>query len=905
VGRVVRGVVVALLVVLVAVAVAGGGLIASITAAGQPPLSGTFRVDGLRSAVTITRDANGVAQVTADNQHDLFFAQGWLHASERMWQMEVWRRIGAGRLSELFGPSQVDTDRLIRTMNWRGAAAHDLTVLSDDTKAVLQAYADGVNAYVTGHPDSLGLAFVVAGARSGLGDGLRGLRPEPWTPLDTLTWAKVQAWSLGGNADSELFRLLVDQRLGDPALTDQLFPAYPSDRPVIAAPETTAGTAGAGGAAKAAPGAAAGEPSPTDPAAGSPAAGVPEPTAPPVIVSLPSAAVAPAPADGEAWAALARLGNAVPALAGLAPERGLVEDGGVGSNNWVVAPSRSATGSALLANDPHLGFAMPSVWYVNGLHCRPVSAACPYDVTGATFPGTPGVILGHNARIAWGATNANPDVEDLVEERPDPADPAKYLMPDGARPFTTRTETIHVAGGDDVTFTVRETVHGPILNDADVRLAGQPSLYALRWTALVEPDPVIEGFLGIDRAGSFDDFRNALRRFNAPAQNFVYADVDGHIGYQMPGYVPIRSDPSDHGLRPVPGWDGRHEWVGRVPFDQLPSVEDPPSGRIATANNPIDGGQVFLGVEYDRGDRAARILQLLDAAGDRVTLDTMAAIQGDTLLRRASRLTAGLADLAPAPATADGRAVLDDITRWSGICDTSSAGCAAYVTFELALERAVFDDDLGPQARDYVGSGYSEDLLAWLVGTPEGRNAAWWGNIAAGTRASASAVTAAALDTAGAWLRRDAGDPSGWAWGRIHQVSFREATLGSSGIGPLEWYFDTGSTPVDGAAGAVDNTYYQLGRAYPNPADPEVLVARTLPDLLSVTNGPSLRALYDMGDLDAGRIVTTTGQSGQPFSRHADDWVGPWLRNETVSLPFSDKAVAAAAAATIVLLPPH
>jgi len=876
VGRVVRGVVAAIVVVILVAVLATGGLVAAITAGGQPPLSGTVRAPGLASEVRIVRDVNGITQIVAGSTHDLFYAQGWVHASERMWQMEVWRRIGAGRLSELFGASQLDTDRFVRTLDWRGAAARDLAVLSDDTRAILQAYADGVNAYLDGHPDALGLAFVVAGLRSGQGDGLRGFRPEPWTPLDTLTWAKVQGWGLGGNMDTEIFRMLVDQRLGDPALTDQLFPAYPAGRPVIAAPETAAAQA-AGGPV-------------TSVAAGAPA-------------GLDRAASSPGGGDGRAWSDLARVANGITAIAGLTPARDLVEDGGVGSNNWVVAPSRSASGAALLANDPHLGFAMPSVWYVNGLHCRPVTDACPYDVTGTTFPGTPGVILGHNARIAWGATNANPDVQDLVEERPDPTDPTRYLTVDGSKAFTLRTETIKVAGGDDVTFTVRETIHGPILNDAEPRLEGQGSLYALRWTALVEPDPLIDGFLAIDRAGTFAEFRDALRRYNAPAQNFVYADVDGHIGYQLPGYIPIRSDPADLGLRPVPGWDGRHEWVGRVAFDDLPTVLDPPSGRIVTANNPIDGGSAFLGVEFDRGDRATRILQLLDAAGSSVSMDTMASIQGDTRLLRADRLLPGVLDLGPQPATADGAAVLDALRGWDGRCTTDSRGCAAYVTFEFALGRAVFDDDLGPQARDYVGGGYAEDLLAWLAGTPAGRASAWWGSVKSGTGASAADVTAAALDTAGSWLRRDVGAPAAWTWGRIHRISFREATLGSSGIGPLEWYFDTGPVAVDGASGAVDATSYRLGRAYPDPTDPEAPVAHTLQTLFSVTAGPSLRALYDMGDLDAGRIITTTGQSGQPFSRHVDDWVSPWVHNETVPLPFSDAAIDASAAATLWLEP--
>ena len=457
--RVLRGGLVAIVVIVVIAVLATGGLLAALTAGSQPQLTGTRQVPGLGAEVRISRDVNGITQIAAGNQHDLFFAQGWVHASERLWQMEVWRRIGAGRLSELFGKSQLETDTFIRTLDWRGAAARDLAVLSDDTKAVLQAYADGVNAYVAGHPGSLGVAFTVAGLLSGTGSGLDGLRPEPWTPLDTLTWAKVQAWGLGGNMDSEIFRMAVDARLGDPAMTDELFPAYSADQPVIAAPGDGAASGGTGRARV---------------------------VASPGTVSAGSTAMT---ADPEAWLALARVANAIPAIAGLAPARDLVNDGGVGSNNWVVAPSRSATGGALLANDPHLGFNMPSVWYVNGLHCRPVGPGCPYDVTGVTFPGTPGVVAGHNGRIAWGVTNAGPDVQDLVEERVDPADPTHYLTAAGSAPFTVRTETIKVAGGDDVILNVRETSHGPVLNDVDKRLEGASSLYALRWTALARAGP--------------------------------------------------------------------------------------------------------------------------------------------------------------------------------------------------------------------------------------------------------------------------------------------------------------------------------------------------------------------------------------------------------------------------------
>ncbi len=371
----------------------------------------------------------------------------------------------------------------------------------------------------------------------------------------------------------------------------------------------------------------------------------------------------------------------------------------------------------------------------------------------------------------------------------------------------------------------------------------------------------------------------------------------------MPGAIPVRSDPADRGLRPVPGWDGKHEWVSYVPFDSLPSVYDPPSGRIVTANNPVDGGSVFIGAEYDRGDRAARITELLDAAKGAVTTATMSAIQGDTLLRRAARLASGLLDMAPAPTSDDGRAVLADVLAWDGRCTTASTGCAAYLVFEMTLERMIFDDDLGAQARDYVGSDFAQDLTATLVGTADGRASAWWGDRKTGAGTDATALTARALDTAGAWLRRDLGRPTGWHWGKIHKLAFREATFGTSGIGPLEWYFNTDGVPVDGANGAVDNTYYRLSVMYPDPTDPTAPVATTLGEVFNVTNGPSMRAIYDMGDLDASRIITTTGQSGQPFSTHNTDFIAKWVANETVPLPFTDAAIAASDAATLVLTP--
>jgi penicillin G amidase len=877
VGRVARWVLVVLAAVLLVAVVAGGGLFAAVSAGGQTPQNGTYTVPGLADDATISRDVNGITQVSAATEHDLFFAQGWLHASERLWQMEIYRRIGAGRLAELFGESQVETDAFIRTLDWRGAAQRDYEGLSPEMHDILDAYSAGVNAYIDGHPGSLGPAFVVAGALSGAGSGLDGYRPEPWTPIDTLTFAKIQAWGLGGNMDTEIFRMLADAGLGDPALTDQLFPAYPSDRPLIAA-EGVPGDGVNGGA---------GAP------AGATSSGI--------------AATGPvSDAEAQAWTRLGLLANRIPALAGLTPERDLVADGGVGSNNWVVAPQHTTTGSALLANDPHLGLDMPSIWYVNGLHCLPVSDACDFNVQGVSFPGTPGVILGHNEHVAWGVTNVNPDVQDLVMEKLDPADPTKYLTATGSEPFTVRTETIKVAGGDDVTLDIRSTRHGPVINDVNSKLKASDTLLALRWTALSQPDGVMEAFINVDRASNYQEFRDALRPYGAPSQNFVYADDQGNIGYQMPGLIPVRTESTDLGLRPVPGWDGKHEWESFIPFDSLPTVYNPPSGRIVSANNAPASGDLFIGYEFDMGDRATRITQMIDEAGDTVSLDTLAEIQGDTLLLRGQRMQTALASMRPVPTTADGKAVLDAITAWNGRCATDSTGCAAFSVFEYALERAIFDDELGANARDYVGSDWANELITSMVGTPEGRTSPWWHDARSGqavSYADSTAVAATALDTAGSWLRRDLGNPDGWQWGRIHQISFNEATLGSSGIGPLEWYFGTPAAPVNGASGAVDNTYYRLSRGYADPYDPASEPVATLGELFDVTNGPSMRALYDMGALDTGRIITTTGQSGSPFNGHNSDWVNLWLANETVPFPFSPEAIAKATVNTVVLQP--
>ena len=842
-----------LAVVLVVVLVAVGLGIASLawfTGRALPQTSGTLQLPGLGRPVTVIRDIAGIAHVRAENIHDLFMAQGFVHAQERMWQMEVWRHISAGRLSELFGESQLDVDRFVRTLGWRQSAERDLGAIAPETRAIVDAYAEGVNAWLDQERDSLGLAFLIAGAR-----------PEPWTPLDSLAWQKVQAWNLGSNFDEELFRYLADAQLGDPARTDELFPPYRDGAPIIT-------------------------PSNADTA-----------RATPDRLPAPGAASAVDSETATAWREVADVGSSIARLAGLDGGDGLVGSHGVGSNNWVVSPSLTTTGGAILANDPHLGISLPSIWFMNGLHCTTVNEACPYDVAGVSFPGVPAVVLGHNARIAWGATNLGPDVQDLFILQPDPDDPASYLVDDEPRPFEERVEEIRTAGGPTYYQTVRTTVHGPVLNDVDERLA-DARLMSLAWTAIRGTDRTLEAILGLNTAANFDEFRESLSLYGAPSQNFVYADVDGHIGYQFPGAIPVRDgDPT--GDRPRPG-DASSEWTGTIPFDELPWQLDPAEGTIVTANNAaVDAGYPYhVSSDWDPGYRAERIAdQLLARSEDGLSFDDMTDLQLDTAVPRAQDAVTWLQ--AMEPATDDGRIVLERILEWDGRCDVDSLGCAAWSMFEYRLHRDLFDDELGTLARDYVGSPISWVLVGKLVDEPE---AAWWDDTATPERETSVAIITRALDEAGSALSSSYGAPSGWTWGRLHTATFQEQTLGTSGIGPLEWYFNDGPHAVPGAAGAINNTYYRFLRAYADPLDPDYVPVGA-DRVFEMTNMPSMRFVIDMTDLDGARIVITTGQGGNPFDQHYNDMIEPWRTGETVPLPFTPAAIDAAASQTLVLQP--
>jgi penicillin amidase len=425
---------VVLIVVVVLACVLGIGAYYAIRRS-VPSYTATERIPGLSKNVMVYRDQYGVPQIYAENADDLFRAEGYLAATDRFWEMDFRRHVTAGRLSELFGASQVETDSYIRTMGWRRVAEQELPLLSEQTREYLNAYADGVNAWLKGHSGlAASLEYGVLKLQN------RGYKIEPWTPVDSLSWLKAMAWDLRSNMADEIYRA---EALASGLSTDQvreLYPDYPAARnpPILSK--------------------------------GALVKGVFQPTAtPPVPASGPKQAAGAGGGSDSAEAAAIRsaLGGVDLAGlgAGLARIPQLLGDGeGIGSNSWVVSGAHTTTGKPILANDPHLGAAMPSVWWQVGLHCTTPGTACPFDVSGFSFSGVPGVVIGHDARVAWGFTNLGPDVTDLFLER---VSGTTYERDGKQVPLVKRVETIKVAGGKDVKLTIRSTVHGPLLSDQD------------------------------------------------------------------------------------------------------------------------------------------------------------------------------------------------------------------------------------------------------------------------------------------------------------------------------------------------------------------------------------------------------------------------------------------------------
>jgi penicillin amidase len=728
-----------------------------------PSEDATVRLPGLAAKVTVGRDAYGVPRIQADNVEDAYFALGFLHAEDRLWQMEIQRRLGAGRLAEVMGAKALPTDRFMRTLGLYRLAEQSLAALSPEVREALDAYAAGVNAYLTGHSGALPGEFL-----------LLRFSPEPWRAADSLVWGRLMALQLAGNWQDELLHAKLATMLA-PLQIEDLWPTRSTPQP---------GGLGFGGPF------------------------------------------------------LDRMLAAIPAAA----ERQTA------SNVWAIAGERSVTGKPILANDPHLGFQAPILWYLASVSAPGLSVA------GATVPGVPFHLLGHNRRIAWGMTTTQSDVMDLFIEQ---TDGPGYRTPEGPAPFAIRNEIIKVRGAPDDALVVRQTRHGPIVSDLlGERAEGR--LLALSATALLPDDRTAQALYRLNRAQSWDDFTAALTDFHSPQQNIAYADVDGHIGMLSPGLVPIRR--SGDGRVPAQGWSGTEDWTGWIADDALPRVFDPPSGRIVNANNQIvpDDYPYLLSADWPDAYRAQRIIQRLDAQ-PRHSADDMSRLQQDELSLMAADLWP-LLRRAPARDSRAG-AVLAMLDQWSFVADRTRPEPLIFEAWLVELQRSLLEPWLGAQTR------YFQPIRpAFLKAVLTSRHSLWCARPNTSAVVDCDERVADALErTLDGLSERFGPHMEAWQWGAAHRATF-DALLYRYIPGLAE------ATRLSAPTGGDDFTI-QRG-SFTND---------DLTDFHHV-HGAGLRAVYDLSDLDASRFVIATGQSGNPFSSHWHDMLPLWRDGRWITL---------------------
>lgn len=830
-----------------------------------PSWTGTVRLSQLSSPVEVLRDEYGIPAIFAESEEDLFFVQGYLHASDRLFQMDLFRRVGYGQLSEIVGKLALGSDKLVRTLNFGKYADEEVSILDDSSRMALDRFTDGVNHYMTVNRRRLPIEFT-----------LLRYKPKPWEPGHSLVFQRLMALGLCGNWESELARAEISARFGEDVL--MMLDNDAEARPF------------------------------------------------------------PAQIGTEILGELATAAREASSLFG--------SGGDVGSNNWVIGPRRTKSHGAILANDPHLDLNLPSIWYESRLHSPTLS------VRGWSVPGTPGIVLGHNGKVAWGFTNSDTDVQDLYFEDIDEAS-GTYADVGGARKeYETRTERIKVKGEPAHEFTVRSTRRGPLLTDAiDTHLKNPVSI---RWDG-IKPGRLHEAVFGMCRSHDWNSFRESVRLWTTPSQNIVYADVEGNIGFQLSGDMPIRG--GGHGTVPYRGDDPNGEWIGTIPFDELPMAFNPTSERIVTANDKLvdDSYPHFLSCEWMNGYRGDRIRNLIDEH-DEHTVDYSARIQTDVHSLAGEQLIPAMLELEPLPETGEGGEVLEALRAWDFELRPDDDGAICYRLFLRSLQEEVFGflGELLPLFLGYSRFGMNGFWSLFGRSTPRLIHAIETDNkelLELGERIGATGdwqpyvswqdLVSRAVDKAGWYLYHTDGRPPRATHGEVPPIArafsgnmyypdpSKSASGRPSSNGSSNGHRGTAKVDVNDAAEVVKVAKGVIGTAlgklrlsrgrnmhrikfqhplgmvaalspilsrgpYSVGGDPDTVWQASQfnnPNNDSSMIGPSHRHVIDMSNVDGAKAVVPGGVSGHPASPNYADQIPIWRKGQVRPAPFSREAI--------------
>jgi len=763
------------------------------------------RVADLGARVDVLFDADGIPYIYGQDFDSAAYALGYAHARDRLWQMELQRRLAQGRLSELFGERSLGLDRQYRTLGIYAAAQKSAATLDEDVRKHLQAYANGVNAWIAAHDGSLPVEFLLINER-----------PEPWTVADSVVWTKLMAIRLSGNYQAELLRARLARILPRERI-EELWTPYPADGPITTEPVRQASG----------------------------------------LEITPSSDV------------LLAIDLPVPPL----PEP---EQMPGASNAWAIAGTHTDTGKPILANDPHLGFAAPIMWYLAKI------VTPDGTVTGATVPGVPYVAVGHNDRIAWGLTATESDLQDAVLERISAEAPDRYDTPDGPRVFEQRMEIIKVRGGPDVSHLVRLTRHGPVIHGEPTPLEdGRSAVIALQATFLADDDTSIQALHRLNRARDHAQFVAAIGDIVAPQINVTYADADGGIGFYAPGRVPIRKRGDGYYVRS--GWDAEEDWDGYIPFADLPNIFNPPNGAIVNANNKIvgDAYPYFISRDWDAPYRAERILTMLGEKRGKYEMQDAVRMQADNVSLVAKTLLPLMTTFEPQSPL--GRRVISQMRTWNGHMDRDVEEPLIFMSWLRRFSRAVYEDELGENASAFWS--FRPLFIQRILSTDAGNY--WCDDKRTSVVETCRGLLETTLMTALQELEVRSGSdkPSEWRWGDEHRARFNHPLFGAM--------------PVLGSIANLwietDGGEYTVNRGGMRISD----------DInpFSHVHGSGFRGVYNLADLDRSRFIIATGQSGNILSPHYRNLMWLWRDGGFVVLSKSRETLSREARLRITLTP--